>query len=64
MSNRTIEITPEAEGVLVVELNIRLRERHLAYFMAEALNSVFKQLTGFDHESMEFRSPPTPKVPT
>jgi hypothetical protein len=56
--SKTITLTPEGEGVLVVELNIMLRERNLAWFMAKELNDIFKQITGFDHESMAWRRPP------
>jgi hypothetical protein len=56
--SKTITLTPEGEGVLVVELNIMLRERNLAWFMAKELNDIFKQITGFDHESMTWRRPP------
>lgn len=52
---KTIKLTPEAEGVLVVELNILLRDMKMAMFMSTALNDVFKQITGFDHDSHERR---------
>lgn len=48
----TVTLTDEQADELIVEMNITLRSLNMSLAKAEALNSVFKQLTGEDHESM------------
>jgi len=52
MALNAVILTDAEADVLVVEMNILLRSMNMSLEHAEAYNSLFKQLTGEDHESM------------
>lgn len=61
---KSIELTREQRGELTILLNMELRSRTMALPYAKRLNDIFRQLTGGDHESMEWRKrKPLPNPP-
>lgn len=54
-----LELDELQKTSLIVMLNSQLRSREITFNYATALNGMFNQLVGRDHESMQFRNEST-----